>query len=59
MTDAGSAVRGVQMVADNQPRWYYWLAIIGVVVLVLAYAIWEWREELKAMGARLKSLVRK
>lgn len=26
--------------------WYWWLAIGGVVILILAYAVWEWREDL-------------
>jgi hypothetical protein len=29
--------------------WYAWLGIAGVVVIILGYAIWEWRSELKTL----------
>lgn len=59
MSDATYKVKGVQTVADNQPRWYYWFAIVVVVMLVAGYAVWEWREELRMAGNRLWRLVRK
>ena len=56
MTTADYAVAGVQTTADNNVKWYYWLGIVGVVVAVLAYGIWEWREELRAV---LRKIVNK
>lgn len=46
MTDAGYGVKG--MTTEQTPtNWYLWLGIAGVVALILGYATWEWREELK------------
>ena len=59
MSNADYKVQAVQRDADNQPRWYYWAAMAGVVVLVFGYAIWEWREELRTLWMRLRNLVRK
>lgn len=53
MTTAGYGVAGVQGAHDNRVQWYYWLGIIGVVVAILAYGVWEWRVELRAMLDKL------
>lgn len=59
MTNADYKVLGAQVAANNQPRWYYWLAILIIIGLVLGYAVWEWREELRSAWGRLRGLVRK
>jgi len=56
MTNADYKVLGA---ADSQPRWYYWLTIVIIIGLVVAYAVWEWREELRTLWARVRGLVRK
>ena len=59
MTDTDYQVQGVQTAADNQPRWYYWIAIVAVVGLIAAYAIWEWRVELQGVWQRITRLFHK
>lgn len=59
MSSVDYKVQDVQKGADNQPSWYYWIAIIAVVAMVLGYAVWEWREELVGVWKRLRGLVRK
>jgi len=59
MSNADYKVQSVQSDADNQPSWYYWAAMAGVVVMVLGYAVWEWRKELHIGWTRLRNLVRK
>lgn len=52
MTTADYGVKGVQAVAGAQLNWYYWVAIGGVLALVLGYAVWEWRQELLKLWRR-------
>ncbi len=59
MTKADFGVQGVQAGADNQPKWYYWLTIGLIVVLVLGYAVWEWREDIARQWLRLKHVFKK
>lgn len=48
MTNANYAVKGAS--TEQAPvNWYLWLGIAGVVALILGYAIWEWREEIKTL----------
>lgn len=55
MSDAGHAVKGASVqAAQTGVSVYTWLAIGGVVFLVLSYAAWEWRVE----GAALVKKVR-
>jgi len=56
MSQAGYGVKGVQSVANAQMQWYYWVAIAGVVALILAYAVWEWRTELQLLWKRMTAL---
>lgn len=55
MSDAAYGVKGIQNKTDAQPSWYYWAGIAGVIVLILGYAVWEWREELLVMWRRMKA----
>jgi len=51
MSDAAYPVQAT-MVAGTALRWYYWVAIGGIVLLVGGYALWEWREELRRLVRR-------
>ena len=55
MSQAGFGVLGVQTNTKQTMSWYYWAAIGGVVLLVMTYAVWEWREELRAVWSRIRS----
>jgi len=55
MSTVGYGVKGVQTKADAGPSWYYWAGIGAVLILILTYAVWEWREELAALGRRLRT----
>lgn len=50
--DVPYAVASVQ---DGPKAFAAWWAVGGVVVLALAYAGWEWREELKRVANRIRS----
>ncbi len=52
-TDYG--VKGATTKAGGT-AWYLWLAVVGVGALIIGYAVWEWREELKNVinGLRAK-----
>jgi hypothetical protein len=55
MSDANFGVQGIQAKADSGLAWYYWAGIAGAILLVLGYALWEWREELKRVWQRLQA----
>lgn len=56
MSDAGHAVKGASVQsAQVGVSVYTWLAVAGVVLLILSYVAWEWRVE----GAALVKKVRK
>ena len=55
MSSAGFGVAGVQTKNDTTLRWYYWAAIAIIIALILGYAVWEWRQELLALWAKVKA----
>ncbi len=55
MSEAGFEIKGVQSKADTALSWYYWAAIGAVLVLILGYAIWEWRQDLALGWTRLRT----
>jgi len=59
MSSVDYGVKGVQEKAGAQLSWYYWVAIIGIIALILAYAVWEWRAELLATWRRVKGMIAK
>lgn len=61
MSDVSGAVKGVQTTASAQLQWYYWAGIALLVLLVLGYGVWEWREELKVpmLMKRIQSFARR
>ena len=60
MTDAGQGVKGASVqLANVGVSLYAWLAIGGVVLLVIGYAFWEWRHELTSGLKRLRQKFRR
>lgn len=55
MSEAGHGVLGVQSKPDTALQWYYWATIILIVILILAYGVWEWRQELRDLWNRLRA----
>ena len=55
MSSAEHGVKGVQTKASTQLGWYYWVAIIGIVGLIIAYAVWEWRHEIAAVWLKMRA----
>jgi hypothetical protein len=55
MSDAGHGVLGVQSKADAALQWYYWATIILIIALILAYGVWEWRQELGDLWSRVRA----
>ena len=51
MVNADYAV--VNAKTDNGGAWYAWIAIGGIVLLALGYAIWEWHAEIGKFGLRV------
>ncbi len=49
------AVKGASTQQQGGLGWYIWAAIGGVVMLIIGYAIWEWRDELKSLYVRIKA----
>jgi hypothetical protein len=39
-------------------NWYIWLAIGGILLLAIAYAVWEWRYEINKLFGRVVGFVR-
>ena len=54
MPSADYAVLGAK--AENGGSWYAWIAIGGILVLALGYAIWEWHVEI---GKFIHTLLRR
>ena len=55
MPSADYAVLGAK--TDNGGSWYAWIAIGGIVVLALGYAIWEWHVEIGKFVRRMLNRV--
>ncbi len=43
---------------QNTPgaAWYVWVGIGGVVMVILGYAIWEWRDEFRAAFVKIRAM---
>ena len=61
MSEASDAVKGVQTTAKVQLRWYYWAGIGILVLAVLSFGVWEWREELRItiLADRVRAVLRR
>lgn len=47
LTTAEFGVKGASTKQQSGMGWYIWAAIGGVVLLIVGYGVWEWRDELK------------
>lgn len=56
MTSTNYGVKGVST-EHTSTTWYMWLGIGGVVALIVGYAVWEWRDELRQLGKVLQQKV--
>lgn len=54
MSNAGHGVLGAQTTSTGG-NWYMWLAIGGLLLLAIAYGVWEWRQELRQLFFTLKN----
>ena len=54
MADYG--VLGAQTKTNAGP-WYLWAAVGGIILLILGYAVWEWRYEIGKLLQRMKGVV--
>lgn len=59
MSEVDHGVLGVTTEAGNQPSWYVGVTIGLVVAAILAYAVWEWRQELSFVWQRIRRLFAK
>lgn len=57
MSNADYSVLGAQTESGGG-TWYMWAAIGGILLLALAYTVWEWRYELSKLFDQLRRLVR-
>ncbi len=55
MSNVDYGIKGVHTKANAQLAWYYWAAIIAVVLLILGYAVWEWRQELAGIWVKTRA----
>lgn len=58
MSVAGHAVESSEV--KEKPgglAWYAWVVVGSIVLGVIGYAIWEWREEVSAVAVRVKGVV--
>jgi hypothetical protein len=49
---------GIKKATEQQQAgmgWYMWAAIGGIVLLILGYGVWEWRDELGSFMHKLKA----
>ena len=49
LSSANYGVKGAASQQQSGMGWYIWAAIGGIVLLILGYGVWEWREELKKL----------
>jgi len=49
LSTVGYGVKGATTKQQGGMGWYMWAAIVGIVLLIVGYGVWEWREELKKL----------
>jgi len=49
LSTVGYGVKGATTKQQGGMGWYMWAAIGGIVLLIVGYGVWEWREELKKL----------
>lgn len=54
LSTATYGVKGATTKQQGGMSWYVWAAISGIVLLIVGYAVWEWRDELKKLLKAVK-----
>ena len=49
LSAVGYGVKGATTKQQGGMGWYMWAAVVAVVLLVVGYGVWEWRDELKKL----------
>jgi len=49
LSTAAYGVKGATTKQQGGMGWYMWAAVVAVVLLVVGYGVWEWRDELKKL----------
>jgi len=55
LSNVGYGVEGATTKQQGGMGWYMWAAIGGIVLLIVGYGVWEWREELKKLFQAAKA----
>jgi hypothetical protein len=55
LSTANYGVKGTSSQQQTGMGWYMWAAIGGIVLLILGYGVWEWRDELKKLFQMVKA----
>ena len=55
LTTADFGVKGAKAEQQGGMGWYMWAAIGGIVLLIIGYAVWEWREELRKLALIIRA----
>jgi len=55
LSAVGYGVKGATTKQQGGMGWYMWAAIAGIVLLIVGYGVWEWREELKKLFQAAKA----
>jgi len=55
LSTAHYGVKGATTQQQAGMGWYIWAAIAGIVLLIVGYGVWEWREELKKLFQTAKA----
>ena len=55
LSSVGFGVKGATTKQQGGMGWYMWAAIAGIVLLIVGYGVWEWREELKKLFQAAKA----
>lgn len=55
LSAANYGVKGATTKQQGGLGWYMWAAIGGIVLLIVGYGVWEWREELKKLFRAAKA----
>lgn len=55
MTAASDRLAEIPTTQSEALSWYLWLTLGSVVLLILSYAVWEWRDELRKLLTGLRT----
>jgi hypothetical protein len=55
ISTATYSVKGATSQQSAGMGWYIWAAVAGIVILIVGYGVWEWREELAKLVSTAKT----